>query len=67
MEHLEYWIIILVLLIIIILQFIERKDLYNRIMAKDLQEYKTAGHKPRTIKNVIKKNLEEAKKNLHKG
>lgn len=32
----------------------ERKDLYNRIMARDLTEYKTNG-KRRTVPNIIRK------------
>jgi hypothetical protein len=32
----------------------ERKDLYNRIMARDLHEY--SGAKPGTVKNILRKN-----------
>jgi len=56
MEHLEYWIVIALLIGIIILQIIERKDLYSRIMAKDLQEYKlniTNRHVPNGIRKKI--------------
>lgn len=53
--------ICLTLAVIIIVQLIchaiERRNLYNRIMAKDLTEYK--GAKPRPIKNVIRKNIKE--------
>jgi hypothetical protein len=50
-----------VILIQEIYHAIERKDLYNRIMAKDLQEYKTE-HKPKTVPNSIRKRLNERQK-----
>ena len=37
----------------------ERKDLYNRIMAKDLTEYKIAGKKKT---NPMKKKIDEYRK-----
>ena len=53
------WVVIVILWVVIVLQEVahrfERKDLYNRIMARNLQEYK-AGGGPRTIKNIIAKN-----------
>ena len=43
-----------------IMYYIERKDLYSRIMAKDLQEYKSES-RSRTIPNQIRKKLNEQK------
>lgn len=37
----------------------ERQDLYDRIMAKDLSEYKTPSGAPPKGRNGIKKNLEK--------
>ena len=34
------------------LHYVERKDLYNRIMAKDYTEYKSRGDPPKPIKNM---------------
>lgn len=59
MEHLEYWIVIILLFVVIVLQQIERKDLYNRIMAGSLQEYKNTDKPRKAIKSIIKKNLEK--------
>jgi hypothetical protein len=42
------------------MHYIERKDLYSRIMAKDLQEYKSES-RSRTIPNQIRKKLNEQK------
>lgn len=40
-----------------IMHYIERRDLYSRIMAKDLREYQsTKKDKPRSIRNTIYKN-----------
>jgi len=65
MEHLEYWGIIVLLFAVIFIQHFgyqqERKDLYNRIMAKDLIEYKsnvTGRHVP----NGIRKNTSDEMK-----
>jgi hypothetical protein len=65
MENFEYWVVITLLIGIIAVQSIshrqERKDLYNRIMAKDLQEYKfnvTGRHVP----NGIRKNTSDEMK-----
>lgn len=44
----------------------EREDLYNRIMARDLPEYK-AGGKPRTVPNLLKRNMEKNKEKLLKS
>ena len=64
MMIMELVIFILLIAVIIIQQYLhhaERKDLYNRIMAKDLTEYKHEKSKP--IKNMIRqamqKNLEQ--------
>lgn len=47
MDNIEFWSVIVLLIGIIAIQNIihkqERKDLYNRIMARDLAEYKTGG------------------------
>ena len=64
MEHFEYWTVIVLLFCIAIVQHIshkqERKDLYSRIMARDLTEYKT--EKRRTVPNVIRKRTSEESK-----
>jgi lipopolysaccharide export system protein LptC len=61
MNEVGYWTIIILLGLIIIVQGIshkqERTDLYNRIMAKDLPEYK--GKKPGTVKNILRKNFND--------
>lgn len=44
----------------------ERKDLYNRIMARDLSEYK-AGGKARYVPNLLKRNMEKNREKLLKG
>jgi hypothetical protein len=55
----------IILCVIIVLQQIlhvrERKDLYNRIMAKDLQEYKQRPIKPRSVNCLIRKNNDSIK------
>ena len=58
----NYWIILsFFLLIVMIVQEIahriERKDLYSRIMAKDLTEYQYK--KSRPVQNMIKKHIDE--------
>jgi len=62
----DMWYLVALLIGTIIVQEImhrqERKDLYNRIMARDLTEYNNSGQKPQTIKNVIRKNYEESRK-----
>lgn len=40
-----------------IAHFVERRDLYNRIMAKDLTEYHKEKKPPKQIENIIKKNM----------
>ena len=43
-----------------IMHGIERKDLYNRIMVKNLDEYKDLKDKtgpPKPIENIIKRNM----------
>jgi hypothetical protein len=64
------YIVIALLIAIIIVQEIihkqERKDLYNRIMARDLPEYKADG-KTRTVPNLLKRNLEKNKDKLLKS
>lgn len=48
--------------LIIILQQIthskERKDLYNRLMARDLTEYRQEPIKIKPVKNIIRKNMQ---------
>jgi hypothetical protein len=60
----EFYVIIALLIGVIVVQHIshkqERKDLYNRIMARDLTEYKSDG-KVRSVKNIIRKNMEKRK------
>lgn len=55
------YIIIFSLIGIVLVQDIgyrqERKDLYSRIMARDLTEYKAGTHK--TIPNIIRKNTSD--------
>jgi hypothetical protein len=49
-------------IIIVLQEFIhykERKDLYNRIMARDLPEYKAADGSPPKGRNGIKKKIED--------
>jgi len=46
------------------LHYVERKDLYNRIMAKDYTEYKSRGDPPKPIKNMIKKKMENRGDNV---
>lgn len=43
-----------------IMHYLERKDLYNRIMAKNLSDYSQSIDKkaPKAVKNLIKKGLE---------
>lgn len=41
------------------LHYVERKDLYDRIMAKDYTEYKTRDKPPRSIKNIIRQKMEQ--------
>lgn len=57
-DTLSLLVIIALLIVYIIVQNIthrqERQDLYNRIMAKNLQEY--SGSKPSTVKNILRKN-----------
>lgn len=64
MEHFEYWTVTALLLCLIIVQHIlhkqERKDLYNRIMARDLTEYKA--EKRRTVPNTIRKRTSDESK-----
>ena len=62
MEHIELLVIIALLIGIVVVQEIihkqEREDLYNRIMAKDLTEYKADG-KHRSVPNGIRKRAAE--------
>lgn len=54
----EYIVYVLAGIIVIqaIIHRIERKDLINRIMSRDVYEYKAVTqNKPRTIKNAIRK------------
>ncbi len=64
MDHFEYWTVIALLFCFVIVQHIthkqERKDLYSRIMARDLTEYKS--EKRRTVPNVIRKRTSEESK-----
>ncbi len=57
MEYVLYLVIVMQFLVIgllIHIQANERKDLYNRIMAKDLPEYKAIGAQPSKPGNFIK-------------
>lgn len=42
----ETIILSLIVIITLVLSYLERKDLVNRLMAKDLTEYKTINEKP---------------------
>lgn len=58
----QLYFIILALIGVIVFQELrhgkERKDLYNRIMARDLTEYQRDIDKtPRVARNIIRKNL----------
>lgn len=55
-----------ILLAMLIIQHIERKDLYNRLMAKDLTEYQTPITKLKGKPgNFLKNRIEEHIKNTH--
>jgi len=56
MSTLEAMLIILIG-IIETMHFLERRDLYNRIMAKDLTEYQKDKKPPKQVENIIKKNM----------
>lgn len=62
----ELYIVIVILTGAIIVQDIihkqERKDLYNRIMARDLPEYKQG--KARSVPSAIKKHMVDEKKRM---
>lgn len=51
----------IILFIIIISQsimhYIERRDLYNRIMSQDLIDYNQRNNSPKKVGNFIKKNM----------
>lgn len=71
MEQVILLFIIALLMGVIVMQDIfyrrERKDLYNRIMARDLPEYKsTTTSSPRYVPNLLKKNLQKNKEKLLK-
>ena len=53
---------VLLFLIIIVLEtihFFERRDLYNRLMADSLTEYKQDKKPTGSVKNFIKKNMDK--------
>jgi len=56
MDRLDVLLIVLIALIEVA-HFIERRDLYNRIMAKDLTEYQKDKKPPKQVENIIKKNM----------
>jgi len=62
MEQIEMWVLIALLIAVVIVQEIlhkqEREDLYSRIMARDLTEYKADG-KHRSVPNGIRKRAAE--------
>jgi len=62
MEQIEMWVLVALLIAIVIVQEIlhkqEREDLYNRIMARDLTEFKADG-KHRSVPNGIRKRAAE--------
>lgn len=62
MEHISCYIVMAILIAVIMVQNVihkqERQDLYNRIMARDLPEYKASGQH-RSVKNIIRKNTSE--------
>jgi len=58
MQNIISIILIILLITLEIVHYYERKDLYNRIMAKDYVEYKHDGKLP-TVKNIIKRNLQK--------
>lgn len=58
MQNILCIILIILLITLEIAHFYERKDLYNRIMAKDLTELKHE-NKPVRVKNIIKSNLQK--------
>lgn len=64
MEHFEYWTVIVLLFCLVIVQHVshkqERKDLYSRIMARDLTEYKA--EKRRTVPSIIRKRTSDESK-----
>jgi hypothetical protein len=51
--------LLIALLLQTILHHFERKDLYNRIMAQSLTEYKRSAAPPGKVENSIKKNFTE--------
>lgn len=62
-----YIAVIIALLIFMFMQqiihHIERKDLYNRIMAQDLTDYKQKPVKHRSVSCAIRKNNDERRDN----
>lgn len=60
----EIALLLVIIVIIEIMHFIERRDLYNRIMSKDLTEYKQDKKPVGNIENIIKKNM---RKNMFGG
>ena len=59
-------IILIVLLIIIVMQeifhFVERRDMYNRLMSKSLSEYKQGGQPPKNIPSAHERTLNNWRK-----
>jgi uncharacterized membrane protein len=52
----------LVVVLLLVLQHYERKELYSRLMARDLPEYEaTKSTQPTRSRNIIKKNIDRHK------
>lgn len=60
----ETFLFLVIISIIEVVHFFERKDLYNRIMAKDLTEYQKDKKPVGKVENLIKKNM---RKNMFGG
>lgn len=54
--------ILLIVVLVILEHFhrLERADLYNRLMARDLQEYKQSDQKAPTKRNFVQENINRA-------
>ena len=59
MRKMSTTIILFVIIIALsVLHYIERRDLYNRIMSYDLTDYQQGHKPPGKVNNFIKKNME---------
>lgn len=54
----ETFLFLVIISIIEVVHFFERKDLYNRIMSYDLTDYQQGHKPPGKVNNFIKKNME---------